>query len=740
MSGSNPPSDWSASPYQPIPSPTDSGGMPSAQPGMLGVSPSTWQNIAALGSGMLQGANARTADGHLASPGFAGAFGAGVGSYLNSTNQQAQMRSQAAHQQAETQGLNLQNQLNQGMLPLQLQQARFGQMMMDPQFAAEYTRRMQGAFSDQGGASSGGGGAPAGGGYAGAVNGLEGGPQKNPNSSASGYGQLIDQNKLAFAKANPQYFGGAQTAQDVSARFNDPVVGTAATNWMAQQNAPVLSQAGVPITGPNLAMAHRLGPQAVPAVIQAPGDAPLGTTLVSALGPQKAAQYVAANPSMANQTVGQFRSGFANVPAYGPAQGQGGNIMNSFDHTQSDQLFQRADMVSRMPPAVRGMFGDPAAIRQHAQDVFKAESAGPVESATKQAGVMPDLATKGFVPTPQGGLSPIPGGPQDPTQIYRAKQAEGAASPSSIRGPGGANIQPSPTPGGKPTITQSPIEREILGPDGRKWMITQNALESDQQNYMRPTDVPDWAPKGTLTAVPAHMSPGEEAGQKEGAEDAFGEKSRAQYASSLGTIRAMEDMEHQFDTLNSQPGWYNTGAGANWKLEIAKAANSLAASSGAPPVFDAQKIASGEDLTKQTKLAGMQALSSMFGGSKEAASIVTSTQGAVPNIENTPQGGKLVLNGIREGARWQADQHAFMTNWFHDHTGNMVGADVAFNEARPSQMYARRAISQVQPYPIADKSELKRYLPGTVVTMRGVNKVIPGPSDVKLTENANATP
>jgi len=322
-------------------------------------------------------------------------------------------------------------------------------------------------------------------------------------------------------------------------------------------------------------------------------------------------------------------------------------------------------------------------------------------------------------------LAPLPMPPGDPAALrteantYRQQALQyqrDQSQPVTLRGQGSAAI----TPQG---VIQSPLEYEIIGPDQRKYRITQNTVEDNSKPYVRPQGVPSWAPPGTLSIAQADLSPGERKAAEESAEDAFGEKARSQFASATGTIRAMEDLDHQFDTLNGQgTGWYNTGAGAQWKLELGKAINSAAASAGVSQEnlpFDVNKLAAGEDMVKQAKLAGMQTLAAFFGGSREAASIVHSTQQAVPNLENTPQGGKLVLNGIREGAQWVADQHEFMANWSQAHAGNMVGADVAFNKQVPSQMYTRRAISMIKPFDIKSDAELNRYLPGTFVNYKG---------------------
>ena len=663
--------------------------LPSTQPGLLGVSPSTWQSIAQLGAGMIQGANQRTADGHLAGgTGFAPGLAGGVQGFFGDQQRQTAMRSQLAQQAAQTQGTNIENLTKLAGLPLTMARNRFAtQALSDPNFLSG---PLSGGNQQQGGGY---GGAAAGGGSSGPTDYAlaviqEEGTGKNPNSTAQGYGQFTDPAMADYVKAHADKFSSMTPDQISAVRTGNLPIMQDAVNWLAQRNAPILAGAGAPVTGQTLAMAHHLGAGPAAAVYQASQtnpQMPIAQALARSLPAPAAGAYLKANPDLQNTTAGAFAARYAGVPNLGAGGGQAGTSAGPETGTlpagmSPEEAMQRAEQAQQR--AVR-------------------------------------LQMAGFDATP---ATQAAQNYQKYAQDYWLQQSK----PQSIRGEGGGVI----TPGG---AYQSPVVRKVLGPDNREWQITQNTIETGRP-YQRPSGVPSWAPEGTLSAVPSDLSPGEKTGQTDASADAFGEKSRAQYASSVGTIRAMEDMQRQFQVLNSQPGWYNTGSGAQWKLDLAKAVNTAAQSAGGQPWFDPNKIAAGEDLVKQTKLAGMQTLSSMFGGSKEAASIVTSTQGAVPNIENTPQGGLLVMNGIKEAARWQADQHAFMANWYQTHKGNMIGADVAFNQSRPSPMYTRRGISIVQPYEVSGPQDFKRYLPGTRVIFKGGDprniRVVPGSEDV----------
>jgi spore germination cell wall hydrolase CwlJ-like protein len=325
---------------------------------------------------------------------------------------------------------------------------------------------------------------------------------------------------------------------------------------------------------------------------------------------------------------------------------------------------------------------------------------------------------------------------------FAQKQVLQQTAPQTIRGPGSALITMGPN--GQPHIIQSPIEREIIGPDQRHYMITLNSVDTGQP-YTRPQGIPAWAPPGTLTMSLSQLSDGEKEAIHTASEVAFGEKASERYAGAANTQRSMEELETQFDRLNQTPGWYNTGTGANFRLDVGKTINGIANSVGLPPVFDQDKLSSGEDILKTSKLAGMQALTSFFGGNREAASIVTSTQQAVPGLENTPQGAKLLVNGYKEAAQYMMDQQSYMTNWYFTHNGNMVGADRAFTTDYPPQMYSRRAISKVQPYEVegSDPKEMSRFLPGTVITGKGnpnTKYLVPGDQTVKLSMPSSLMP
>ena len=164
-----------------------------------------------------------------------------------------------------------------------------------------------------------GGAAPAGDSYESSIAGIEGGPGKNPRSSAAGTGQFIDDTWRDFAAANPDLFKGMTPAQIMAAKTDPtlgPVLGPKAITWLAQRNARKLDMSGVTPTGPLLGIAHYVGAGPAAAIASAPDSAPVRNYV--------SPEAVQANSELGTMTVGQMKARYANVPNPGflaPAKG-----------------------------------------------------------------------------------------------------------------------------------------------------------------------------------------------------------------------------------------------------------------------------------------------------------------------------------------------------------------------------------------------------------------------------------
>ncbi|MDE2101788.1 MAG: hypothetical protein KGL39_31365 [Patescibacteria group bacterium] len=193
-------------------------------------------------------------------------------------------------------------------------------------------------------------------------------------------------------------------------------------------------------------------------------------------------------------------------------------------------------------------------------------------------------------------------------------------------------------------------------------------------------------PDGSLSSS---VTPGSEAIQREVAENykQAGQTARASQQTQfrLGLI------EHDLNNLNEKPGYYNSGTTANSRLELARTVNSVATSMGVTPPFDQNKVATWEDLNKESIQLGF-ALSRTL-GSREAMQVVQQAIHANPSIQNTPQGARLVIGSIRSASQADTDYYNFLTNYASRHNGDLVGADTAFYQQNPGQAYAHAAIA-----------------------------------------------
>lgn len=198
-------------------------------------------------------------------------------------------------------------------------------------------------------------------------------------------------------------------------------------------------------------------------------------------------------------------------------------------------------------------------------------------------------------------------------------------------------------------------------------------------------------PDGSVTSS---VTPSTETLQKTAAQNY--EKARETYNGAQQTKQTLAEMEDSFRSLNSA-GWSSTGAGAEARLGMARAINSVwqvLGVKGESLPFDPEKIASWEDLQKNSTRLGFSLARTL--GAREAMQIVQGAIKANPSVQNTPKGALMVLNTIRQNAERDNDYFEFATRYAQTHGGDLIGAEVAFNKQNPPSLYARRAIVQAQ--------------------------------------------
>lgn len=147
-------------------------------------------------------------------------------------------------------------------------------------------------------------------------------------SSAAGPAQFTDGTWNGFVQANPGLFHGLSPA-DIASKRADPIYAAEATDWLAGENSSVLQQGGVAPSGPNLALAHFLGPVGAAAVIRAQPGTPVMTALGGGLPARATASFAKANPQLASMTVDQLRNRYAGIPNYQVASADTGTATDA---------------------------------------------------------------------------------------------------------------------------------------------------------------------------------------------------------------------------------------------------------------------------------------------------------------------------------------------------------------------------------------------------------------------------
>ena len=209
---------------------------------------------------------------------------------------------------------------------------------------------------------------------------------------------------------------------------------------------------------------------------------------------------------------------------------------------------------------------------------------------------------------------------------------------------------------------------------------------------------PDQSQPPPAAVPPRPMSPEERELQTKVLPEQF-EKAKDQYESGLSLQLQMRQMQDQLGQLGTQ-GFLAPGTGDTARVNFAKHINTIAknylglADNQLP--FDPNKVASSEDILKTTTRLGFDLARQL--GSREAMMIVQQAIGAVPGIENTPRGARLIFGSLNAAAQRQIDYYQFLQKWVApDANGqpthaNTMGADVAFNSLHPPAEYARNAL------------------------------------------------
>lgn len=523
--------------------PFDVGNADAQQPGFLGQSPDFWRQLMAFGANLSQGANARTATGHLANgAGFAGPLGAAISSTMTDMQKLAQVRSQLGLQrqqtaltQAHIPGVKAQADKTRmetdllgtqmGVAPAQvdltktetagkvIQNAAAGSAL-GPQLLTDQARTnmLQDYLRANGGGTQFQFSPADRQTYLQGINRGEGTAQ-NPRSTAVGFGQFIDDTWRDFAKANPQHFQGMDDKQILAQKTNRPLA-EQATEWLAKQNAPVLVQAGIVPNNPALGLAHMMGAKSAIAVLKADPNTPVPTVLAGVLDPPKLAAQLKANPTWAGMTAGQIAGQRASM-----FNQSGPRVANTQPpYQQTSQQPQAAPQQPQTPFSVGAPQQAPpqaAPQQQTAPTQGLGGRPGPDAALMQQADALNARATRMDAAQKMGMGFAEPGDPAalraqalDFQKRAHAAQEEwdkANAKPMDVR-------QGSVLYQGGQIVGAAPIEKPVVGPDNRTYTATYYPVPPP--NFKTPDGIPPWAPPGTMALTLAARSPEEQEYEK----------------------------------------------------------------------------------------------------------------------------------------------------------------------------------------------------------------------------------
>lgn len=149
-----------------------------------------------------------------------------------------------------------------------------------------------------------------------------------------------------------------------------------------------------------------------------------------------------------------------------------------------------------------------------------------------------------------------------------------------------------------------------------------------------------------------------------------------------------------------EPGTYGPqrlqiARGINNGVDLLQQAGIITADGAKNFKFDENTVAAGEGLTKSQRLAQFSTVTQAFGGGREAQQTIAAALQAVPGMDNSYLGNKLVLETLRQAAYRIQDLNQFKLQWLRQQGGrvsDLTGAEQEFNRIHPPEEYANRVL------------------------------------------------
>jgi len=175
----------------------------------------------------------------------------------------------------------------------------------------------------------------------------------------------------------------------------------------------------------------------------------------------------------------------------------------------------------------------------------------------------------------------------------------------------------------------------------------------------------------------------------------FSDSGLRAFNNATATLGSLNYMTQDLDALAKAGGLLQPGTGAAWRTAVAKGINTMAEMAGLKDVFDPKAVSAIDAFNKETNRMGLTVLTTMLGNQREAAQTINNiTTKAVPGIDNTFMGGKLVIESLKATTQRAIDQRNWENAWQARNQGNLNGADEAFNAAHPAQDYANAVLAR----------------------------------------------
>jgi len=174
--------------------------------------------------------------------------------------------------------------------------------------------------------------------------------------------------------------------------------------------------------------------------------------------------------------------------------------------------------------------------------------------------------------------------------------------------------------------------------------------------------------------------------------DKFIDKETPRYESAKQALMQFDAMDSALNQIAHS--FVRPGTGAQYRYEGIKALNMATDAlndvlgTKVGHLAENADLASFENFVKEAVRAQFQVVSTQFGYQREAGSVVAAAGRAVPDVDKTLMGDKLVLENLRAATKRTIDQHEFQLEWARTHHQDLTGADVKFNQAHPTEGYS----------------------------------------------------